>query len=234
MKTPRWQNWSSAIFISLLIIFSIVLRVDQTHNHREYKLLLSLDEYQWIYITLLLICGFLLLVAIFYKNSIVQFSAWVFPIILLIGIGINIGSFREINQQGIWHLQRLPANSLVDLVQASPRKERALYLLIEKFYSDKVLLIPPGFVEEDELLIRLFENWGRLESVNTLEYNPNLSEQEMKQISSFEQKEFYTEEKEYIFVIEKSSLSDTIAVMYHNGQRFFVPLNTLPDRVFTP
>lgn len=234
MKIYHLHRWWPVFVIAIAVIAGLVLRVDQFLYFWKY-IYLSFCKYPWLGSGLLISSALYFFSAIFYNRFVVRLGAALFPFILLVGIGLNLQSFSNIDQLNLWHLQRLPTNNLIDLLQAShdPLYTRPVYILFEYHYKGRILVTPPGLLEDVGLSPELLRSWGRLAKVETLEYDSSLTDQEAYTLLLLDHIELETDAGEkYIFVTEALDSTTLLLITRQGGQTFIVPLNLLPDRGF--
>lgn len=161
-----------------------------------------------------------------------------FPLILMVNIVLNLYSFQHINHSGRWHLQCLPSNEFIDLIESSLASFRTpwIYPLIEEYYMGRILLSSSSVLETLNLSSELLQSQGRLADVKMLDHHDiSISGQEVQMILLLEHVDVVMENgTKYIFVTEKLDSKSPILIIKYEEQVFFVPIELLPDKGVNP
>jgi hypothetical protein len=228
----RSRSWWLVLLIAVVVITELIFRAGQI------KFDFNLDGYLWFgkypqFIPgLFLISVLLFLSAYYYNRFTVRLSSLLFPLLLLVCVGLNLQSFSDIDQRDRWHLQRLPTNTLIDLLRASHDKlsTRPVYVLFEDHFKGRTLASPPGLLDDVDLSPELLKSWGELAEVETLVYDSNLSEQEVSVLFDLEHIEQEVQGgNKFVFITESSDSSELLLITRYERQIFIVPLSLLPD-----
>ena len=233
MRISRPQNRWLVLFIAIAVVTELIFRVGQIIFYFNLDGYLSFGKYPQFISGLFLISVLLFLSAYFYNRFTVRLSSLLFPLLLLVCVGLNLQSFNDIDQRDVWHLQRLPTNNLIDLMQASHDKlsTRPVYVLFEEHFKGRTLVSPPGLLNDVGLSPELLQSWGGLAEVETLVYDSNLSEQEVSILLHLEHIELEVKGgNKYVFITEFSDSTAPLLITRYDGQIFIVPLSLLPDR----
>lgn len=233
MRSSRSQNWWLVLFIVIMVITGLVFRADQPAYYYKLNEYLSFSNHPWFISGLLLISILLFLSAYFYNRFIVRLYSLLFPLLLLVCVGLNLQSFSDIDQSDVWRLQRLPTNDLIDLMQASHDQlyTRSVYVLFETHFKGRILVSPPGLLEDVGLSPEYLQSWGGLAGVKTLAYDTNLTELEASELLHLEHIEIKIDGSDkYVFIPESPDSTDPLLITRYDGQIFIVPLSLLPGR----
>jgi hypothetical protein len=228
----RSRSWWFVLLIAVLVIAELIFRVDQIVSNINLDGYLLFGKYPLFLSGLFLISILLVLSALFYNRFTVRLSSLLFPLLLLVCVGLNLRSFGDIDQRDRWHLQRLPTNNLIDLLRASHDKlsTRPVYVLFEDHFKGRTLASPPDLLDDVGLSPELLQSWGELAEVKTLVYDSNLSAQEVSILFDLQHIEQEVQGgNKYIFITESSDTSDLLLITRYEKQIFIVPLSLLPD-----
>lgn len=232
MRNSRSQNWWLALFI-IMVIAGFVFRADQPEYYYKLNEYFSFNNHPW-FVSVLLVIGILIFLSAYFNNRfIVRVNSFLFPLLLLVCVGLNLQSFSDINQSDVWRFQRLPTNDLIDLMQASHDKlyTRSVYVLFETHFKGRILISSPGLLEEVGLSPEYLQSWGGLAGVRTLEYDSNLTELESSELLHLEHIKIGIDSGDkYIFFPTSQDSTDPLLMARYHEKIFIVPLSLLPGR----
>lgn len=235
MRNSRSQNWWLALFI-IIVIAGLVFRANQPECYYKLNEYFSFSNHPW-FVSGLLVIGILIFLSAYLNNRfIVCVNRFLFPLLLLVCAGLNLQSFSDIDQSDVWRLRRLPTNDLIDLLQASHDKlyARSVYVLFETHFKGRILVSPPGLLEEVGLSPEYLQSWGGLAGVKILEYDSNLTELESSWLLHLEHIKIGIDSGDrFIFFPTSQDSTDPLLMARYDGKIFVVPLSLLPGRGVT-
>ncbi len=167
----------------------------------------------------------------------IRLGTMLFPLILVANIIYNFYSFDQINKSKEWHLQRLPSNELIDLIEMMPTpiKTRWIYPLIGEFYPGRTLSIPLKLLDSLDLSLELLQSQGRLAYVKTIEHDKKLTEHEVEMFLRMKYVELYFVNGEtYHFITEEMGPNSPLLILKHESQIFIIPEDLLLESEVNP
>lgn len=106
-------------------------------------------------------------------------SQWLkfFPLLVSLGVLVNLMTFVAIEQANVYRLRRLPDNHLLTLDENSYDKKKNLpvYLYLLSHAGGQILRAPTGLMADLDLDGRMFVTWSRLTTFEEADYPMQLS-----------------------------------------------------------
>jgi hypothetical protein len=179
----------------------------------------------------------MLYLSIRYKQIFNRLLGRVFPFLLTALVLVNLISFPFINQNHIHptykgHLERLPSNKLIDLLEnsVSPPRKVWIYALVEDYYQGRVLLISNDISSSLDLSLERLKVQGQLADVRTSLYQVKPSADAMKHVLSMEYFDLNTiDGGVFTFVTGGADSTSPLLLFMYEDQYYFVPEDLLPD-----
>jgi hypothetical protein len=122
-------------------------------------------------------------------------------------------------------------------MQASHDKlyARSVYVLFEAHFKGRILVSPPGLLEDLGLSPEYLQSWGGLAGVKTMEYDPNLTELESSELLHLEHIKIGIDGGgKYFFFPASLDPAEPLLITRYEGKIFIVPLSLLPGRTLNP
>lgn len=161
-----------------------------------------------------------------------RFGTVMLPLILVSTLIYNLISFPSTDRAGIWSLQRLPSNELIDLFDESttPIKTAWLYPLIDSYYQSRTLIISDSLLGSLNLSVELLQTQGHLADIKIIDLDTRLSEGDVELILGMEIVDLrMVNGHVYHFVTEELDPGSPLLLLRHEKQLFFIPEDLLPD-----
>jgi len=115
-------------------------------------------------------------------QSRLRMSQWLkfFPLLVSLGVVVNLITFAAIEQANVYRLRRLPDNRLLTLDENSYDKKKNLpvYLYLLSHAGGQTLRAPTGLMADLDLEGRMFVTWSRLAAFEEADYPVQLSEKD--------------------------------------------------------
>lgn len=162
----------------------------------------------------------------------IQYGTVAFP--LLVGglLIFNLIAYPTLNQGNKWNSSRLPSNELIDLLKNSLGQPISnwIYPLIEDHYPGRVLYIPESLTGSLDLSLEGMKNKGRLADVILIEFDYDLTGEEVDLILKMEYDKIdLMEGGVYHFITEENSPESPLLLLKHENRYFFIPEDLLPN-----
>ncbi|MCP4374517.1 MAG: hypothetical protein GY797_41405 [Deltaproteobacteria bacterium] len=224
-----WQQRRNLILVLALVVVLILMLGYSLVAEGSYR---PASQNLWFNLGLFLTGGCLLLYALSYNRFAVQLTAILFPLFLLVCIGLNLWWYSRPLPNNWWGLQRLPSNSLAALVHVSGEDDKFMvYVYFHDYYKDRTLVAAPGLLEDAGLVSWSLQKWGRLAKVETRSYQSKLSQQQAQELLRLRHIELEPDSrKKYVFVTEPFESATSIYLAKHGDNIFILPYDLLPDQ----
>jgi hypothetical protein len=166
------QN-SESRFIGIFLSIGILIATASYFSlpYRQIGYWLFYDE-DWVPLAVIISSIIFLISILFYTRSFIQQVSFLFPIIIFIGITININQFHHINLYSVpgMPIERLPSNQLIDLLYKDETyqvMQYPLYTLLAEYYPQSILTIDKSLIDNGIVAEKSLRRFGRTQSIES-------------------------------------------------------------------
>ena len=164
-------------FIGIVLSIGIIIAIASFFllPYRQISYWLFYDE-DWVPLAVIISSIILLISALFYNRAIIQLVSFLFPIIILTGIIININQFHHINLYSVPGLpiERLPSNKLIDLLykdEIYQVMQYPLYTLLAEYYPQSILTIDKSLIDNGTVVEKSLMRYGRISLIQSKSFD---------------------------------------------------------------